>query len=123
LPTGQSCDATENRSQAINLRRAVERLRLKIAFQVRCDPRLPPPDWWHRAVGTASGAPKRSPLIAEVVALLLDVMNARGFSLRESAGDLNVSTAKLSRLIREIPGLLNHVNTERRARSLKTLGG
>lgn len=122
-PTGLSGDASEERSQAINLRRAVERLRLRIAFHVRCPPRVPPPTWWHQVVGTAGGLSRRDPLLAETAAILLDVMDARGFALRESASDLQLSTARLSRLLREIPGLLNHVNSQRRMRSLKTLGG
>lgn len=122
-PTGIAAEASEHRSQQVNVGRAIARLRLRIALQVRCPPPVPLSKPAVDAIQAAVGLSRRSPLLPEVAAIILDVMAARGYGVRDSATALGISTARLAKLLRDIPGLLNHVNGQRRQRSLKPLGG
>lgn len=122
-PTGLSVESSEHRSQRINLARALQRLQMRIALKVRCPPQRPLPGWWTDWVASGGVISRRSPMMPEIAALVLDVMEAEGYALGESAKAVGLSTARLAKLIRETPGMLNHVNSQRRKRLLRTLRG
>lgn len=124
-PTGVSAEADESRSQHENRARAVRRLRLAIAVQVR-DPldieAWEPPPGLALLVRVGSGpAVRREPRYALAVASVFDLLEAHGWSLADAARHLGVSTAALGRFVAEEELVFRAANTRRRALGLVPL--
>jgi hypothetical protein len=107
LPTGISVTATESRSQAENKLRAVRRLRLKMAAELREAvnlPRFEPPDWFLsiRRQNRIEASYKH-PLYAPTAGLILDLLQATGGNPAAVAINLGVSTTTVIRFLEEEP--------------------
>jgi hypothetical protein len=124
-PTGLIVIAEEDRSQHTNKAKAIKRLRMAIALQVRAPLPAPfaPPEEFKDCV-TATGrieVPRRNPAYPVVVATVLDVLAARAGQLREAATLLGLTTGQLSRFIVGDGKLLDAANRLRRGAGLKPL--
>lgn len=104
-PSGVTSQAEESRSLVENRRRAMRRLRERIAFRVRAPfdletPSLPPEFTVHRgAAGTISINP-RSPAYPIVAATCLDALAAADGSYAAAAKALAFTTSQLLRFLR-----------------------
>lgn len=125
-PTGISATAAESRSQAQNRRRAVERLRHRLALErrrnvdVHCFAR---PDWFVAALGGGSrlDLSPRSTEYLPVMGLVLDVLAAVEWSVSDAARLLETTTANLVEFLQADEKLWAHVNRARGAVGLKPL--
>ncbi|MDP6449422.1 MAG: peptide chain release factor-like protein [Lentisphaeria bacterium] len=105
--------ASEERSQHRNRARAVKRLRLQIALNLRRDPA---PSWdgpWK------PGARDRQ--YAEFVAHVFDALAATEYRVSDAAKLLEVSTGRLVRTLAADTTLWARVNQEREKRDMKPL--
>jgi RF-1 domain len=126
LPTGIAAIANEDRSQHVNKRRALRRLRLMIALEVRTrvDPESYAPSETIRAYITGGGTLR----IAEtnesypiVVSEVMDVLIACQLRISDTASIFGLSTAQLSDFFLRDPTVLREVNQQRQRSNLKTL--
>ncbi|MBN2560599.1 MAG: peptide chain release factor-like protein [Phycisphaerae bacterium] len=124
-PTGLIAVAEEERSQHANKAKAIRRLRMAIALNVR-EPIGA--SWESPAVFgqyvTKTGrieVSKRNPVYPAIVAVVLDVVAARNGRLREAAAKLEVGTAQLSRFVVSDGKVLDAVNRTRQAAGLRKL--
>ena len=113
-PTSLLTIGTEDRSQHVNKRRALRRMRRAIALDVRA--RVVPDEYrpsdLFRACVTATGRltiSQKDPRYCCVVAELLDVLQAVGASVRDAADMLSLSTAGLVKLAKGNPHLWKKV--------------
>lgn len=125
-PTGLSATGTEERSQHVNKRRALRRLRETMAVELRCPlDRL-----------TYKPSPALSPYItregsitvnrknhdfALVVAEVLDMIEACEHRMPEAAEYLGITTSKLIKFLQEWRRVWNYVNQSRAKLGLKPL--
>lgn len=125
-PTGLSIKATEDRSQHVNLRRAVRRLREAIALRVRTEFDLAD---YQMSECLQSCIQRDGKIVvghrdfryAPVVAELLDVFHAYGMGVRDTAHALDISTSQLSHFFHRNTKLFRQVNLMRKEAGLKTL--
>jgi hypothetical protein len=125
-PTGLAVTATEERSQHVNKRRGVRRLREAIAFQIRASI-----DVEHYEPSELLGSciardgqlrvGRRDTRYYPVVCELLDVLAACQSRVREAAKCVGVSTGSLTKFVRTDPKLWKRVNEMRAADGLKPL--
>jgi hypothetical protein len=127
-PTGVTGSAHEMRSQQQNRKAAVERLRQRLALELRSE--LPaqdkfPPAWFAVLVSTAGRLriSRRDPQYFSVVGLLIDVLTETNGSVSEAAGMLRISSSNLVDFLQRDPAVLSHVNQLRSVNGLKPLGG
>ncbi len=124
-PSGLMVIAEESRSQHENKAKAVQRLRMAIALQVReplgVDWR--PPEWLGDYVGegTAGRMSARNERYPEFVAVLLDALAAAGGGVREAAGLLGVSTGRFTKLVSLDGKVLAEANRIRHVAGLASL--
>lgn len=120
-PTGIVAEANERRSQEANRRVAVERLRTRLAVEVRTAAGAPTPLWKSRVRG---GRIDVSPAHADFPALLavaLDHLAACDFDTSAAAGTLEISATQLVKLLKKCPAAFALLNAERTKRGLKPL--
>jgi len=118
-PTGTVAAASERRRAEENRRRAIFRLRLRLALEVRRpwpEARTPSRLWRSRRVQAGRLAVRADhedfpALLAEA----LDAAEGHGADLAAAAGALGVSTSQLIKLLRKAPEALAEVNRQRRA--------
>jgi hypothetical protein len=118
-PTGLRVEASERRSQAENLSRAVFRLRLQLAVHVRTGALDVPSELWSRRVAGRRIAV--DPSHAEFPGLLAEALDALArceWSAAEAAQLLGVSSSQLVKLVRLEPQALAVVNAQRQQRGL-----
>jgi hypothetical protein len=128
VPTGLSVIAGESRSQSENRMRALRRLRMKIAVEIRrpIDPRgYEAPDWIDQVRGVAhrktpSTARRiqvsyRNPLHPQAIGLVLDLLSAQSGALADVAALLSFSTSSVVRLLHEEPQAWAEANRIRAA--------
>lgn len=126
LPTGVSATATERRSQHENRRAAVGRLRTAIAVGVRREVGVdegyePPPELRNVLPGGPNRLGPKHPDFSRGAQHLLDLLQAHGYSLADTARSLNLSTGQLSKLIESSPNLLSAANRMRTEAGLRPL--
>ena len=118
LPTGITVIAGESRSQAENKIRAVRRLKLRLAAEVRhpIDPRgFEPPPWFGQVTQLGRLAVShRNEHYACTAALVLDLLDACRGSVRDLAKLLGVSTSSVVKFLEAEPQLWAAANTIRR---------
>ncbi len=125
-PTGLSATASDSRSQATNKRRALQRLRCRIAIERRVafDPAVPSfPTWFlelTRAGRLVIGTRHADYLPA--MAIVLDVLAACGWSVSDAGKSLGFSTAALVRFLQADQKALAEVNRRRTDVGLNPLG-
>jgi hypothetical protein len=99
LATGIHVISGESRSQAENKLRAIRRLKLRLAAEVRhaIDPRgFEPPPWFASVVQAGRlAASHRHPQHARAAALILDLIESRRGSVGDAAKLLGVSTSSV----------------------------
>jgi hypothetical protein len=125
LPSGIRGEASERRSQAENHKVAVQRLRIKLALQVRSPPEVlaeaPSPLWQSRTQGrsitVSPGHSDFPPLLAEA----LDVIAACEFDCKAASEQLGCSPSQLIKLLKQEPEALLQVNEQRQQRNLHGL--
>lgn len=123
-PTGIEVKASESRSQEVNRRRAIRRLRLRLAIEWRTpldDERLVPPGayepsplWLSRV---RDGRIRVSPRHRDLPALLaeaLDVLDVHREDLARAAAALRVTPSQLLKLLAVEPAALAGLNRRRR---------
>jgi hypothetical protein len=119
LPTGIHVIAGESRSQVENKTRAVRRLRLKLAAEIR-EPidaaKFEPPDWFlsirHNRQIEAS---HRHPYYAPMAGLLLDLLKVLHGSPADVGIMLGVSTTEVVKFLEQEPHLweaANHIRAD-----------
>ena len=124
-PSGLIVIAEESRSQHENKARAVRRLRLAIALNVREPPsreaaRAGALTKYHTAAGRIEVSTRNADY-PPVVAAVLDEIAACVGRMHEAAANLGLSTAQLSRFVTGDGKMLDVVNHLRRAAGLKAL--
>lgn len=124
--TGLAVKATEDRSQQVNLRRAVRRLRQAIALQVRTtlDPESYVPSEEFQMCLDRDGrlaVSRRDRRYASVISELLDVLSACNMRVREAAKLLGISTGRIVKFIQKDTKLWGRVDEMRVAVGLKPL--
>jgi len=126
LPTGIAAIANEDRSQHVNKQRALRRLRILIALEVRAKLDLESYTPSER-IGLYI-TPRHSLRISEknnayplVLSELMDVICACRWRISEAAAKMNLSTAQLSEFVRRNPTVLREVNRQRSNANLKPL--
>jgi len=117
--TGITVIAGESRSQAQNKLRAVRRLKLRLAADIRhpIDPRyFEPPPWFARVTQLGRLAVShRNEHYARTAALVLDLLDARRGSVGDAAKLLGVSTSSLVKFLEAEPLLWSAANATRNA--------
>lgn len=108
VPTGIDVRAEDSRSQKSNRKRALDRLRVSIALLCRENP---------------SPTPLRGlkPTDPRQLAMVLDVLEAKDYSLADAARVLSASTGQLSRFLCAQGIVLEHVNRARSDRGMKPI--
>jgi hypothetical protein len=123
-PTDLSAEAGERRSQAENRRRALFRLRVKLALECRqsvAAKQAPSSLWQARCLrGRVSINPAHGDFPA-ILAEALDFVAGRDFDVRAAAAELGCTTSQLVKLLALEPRALAGVNAHRRLLGLKPL--
>ncbi len=122
-PTGIAAAATEKRSQEANRRRALFRLRIRLAVNHRTPAPYPRSLLWQERFrhGRVSVNPEHDDFPA-ILAEVLDVLAWNHFELAAAADQLSCTSSQLVKLLRAEPTGLAYVNTiriENGARPLK----
>lgn len=124
-PTGLSVTASESRSLAENKLRAMRRLRLKLASEVREPVDLltfEPPDWFLEICHNRQiEASHRHPLYAAVGGLALDLLEVLAGNPAAVAVNLAVTTTAIVRLLENEPQLWAAANRIRARHALAAL--
>jgi hypothetical protein len=118
-PTGLVAEASERRTQGENRERALFRLRLLMALEIRRPPAENPSDLWRSRV--RGGRIAINPAHDDFPALLaeaLDTLEMYGHDARAAAEALGCSATQLVGLLRDEPRALAMVNAHRAARDL-----
>lgn len=121
-PSGITVQSDDTRSQHQNRRRALARLRERIALTLRheIDPATwKPPESLARLLQGAVG--RNNPDYLPAVAALLDLFVAVGCSVRDAAQHLGIGTGALSRRLLADESLARAVNGLRAERGLRLL--
>lgn len=115
-PTGVSAEANERRSQIENLGKAIFRLRVNLALQVRIDRRQqdsPSPLWKsrcrNRRIQVATAHEDFPALLAEA----LDTVASFDADVKRAADGLGVTMSQLTRFLQQEPRALQSVNQRR----------
>jgi hypothetical protein len=126
VATGISAIANESRSQSVNRRRALERLRHRLVIQMRHPIDLEKfvrPKWFEGLlIGRRLDVGKRDERYLAVMNLVLDVFAASEGSISDTASALGITTANLVRFFRADEKLWAQVNEFRAGAGLKSLG-
>jgi RF-1 domain len=126
-PTGIAVIANESRSQHENKSRGLRRLRHQIALEIREPFQIgmtPLPIWITEVPPTRRlKISAKSENYLPAVALVLDILAAGGWSVRDAADSLGVTTAHLSSFLRDDEKLWAEVNHRREKTGLKKLVG
>lgn len=116
-PTGIHSEASERRSQEQNRQVAIQRLRVKLAIEVRTPPAAKVSDLWRsRAQGGKLDVNIEHIDFPAILAEALDTISAGDFELAGAAIRLGVSSSQLVKLLKLEPAALASVNRERQAR-------
>ena len=121
-PTGLTAEANERRSQRDNHRKALLRLRLVLATQIRFSAKpFPTPTWQdrcqQRALNVASDHRDFPALLAE----LLDILQHFQFDNSAAAAHLGCSTSQLVKLCKKHRPAFEWWNQQREERGLRRL--
>jgi hypothetical protein len=107
LPTRVVATAADSRSQHDNRKRALERLRLHLALEVRreFDGATELPEWWNEVIDSSGRLHlgRRAALFVPLMAFVFDVLEANGASLADTARQLQTNTGNLVELLADDP--------------------
>lgn len=125
-PTGLIVSAVEDRSQHVNMRRAIRRLRESIALNIRAEVAV---DKYRKSECLSSCinrdgqlvVGKRDPRYCFVVAEVLDVLNACDVRVRDTAQVLGISTGQVTHFFHKHTKVFRQVNHMRQSAGVKPL--
>jgi hypothetical protein len=123
-PTGISASASERRNQAENQRKAVFRLRVNLAVEIRrpVTPESHPTSLWQsRCSGGRIAINPRHRDFPSILAEALDVLAYNDWDMTASAKFLGCSATQLVKLLRNEPRALGRLNEERKKLGLGRL--
>jgi len=124
-PTGISVLASESRSQLENKGRAIRRLKLRLAIEIRhaIDPRgWEPPDWIRNVVQQGRlSLSHHNQHYARTAALVLDLLDSRKGSVGDVAKLLGVSTSSVVKFLEDEHQLWEAANSIRKISGQKPL--
>lgn len=122
-PTDVRAEANERRSQAENHREAVQRLRVRLAIEVRSAGASQAPSelWQSRTHGGKLAVNVTHEDFPALLAEALDAIAAADFDAAAAAAQLAVSTSQLVKFLKDEPAAFAHVNATRRQRGLHAL--
>ena len=116
LPTGVRAEASERRSQAENLSRALFRLRVKLALAIRTPPSDSPSELWQgRIAGRRLVVNPEHDDFPALLAEGLDMLAAHEWTPADAGPRLGVSGSQVVKLVKAEPDALSLVNAERRS--------
>ncbi len=121
-PTGISAEANEQRTQGENRQRALFRLRITLALEIRGTPGDNPTELWRGRC--RDGKLFINPAHDDFPAMLaeaLDVLNAFDFDPKRAAEFLGCSSSQLLGLLRDEPKAFALLNTKRSEKGLHSL--
>jgi hypothetical protein len=122
VPTSVVAEAGERRDQSVNLRRALFRLRVQLALDVRSTRSgVPSALWTSRCVGGRLSVGSRHDDFPRLLAEALDVIVQSNDDVRLSAEKLGCSPTQLVKLLAVDPRGLAWLNGRRANRGLKPL--
>jgi hypothetical protein len=116
--------AAEQRSQELNRREAIFRLRLLLAIRIRSRIRAtvePSQLWASRCRDSRIACNERHQDFPVLMAEALDAVNSKDFDVRKAAAALGCSPSQLIRFLSKSPEALTSVNSVRAARGLHRL--
>ena len=115
LPTGIKSEGNERRSQQQNRRMALQRLRTKLALQIRTEPASHPSQLWQQRVegGRISVNPAHDDFPA-LLAEALDFLHGLEHNVAAAAGSLGVTTSQLVKFLKLEPAVFTQVNELRK---------
>jgi hypothetical protein len=123
-PTGLTGQAAERRSQDLNRQQAIQRLRVRLAVEIREPAGLDQPasDLWHSRVrgGKLSVSAEHTDFPA-LLAEALDRLAAHDWDVAAAAQVLGISATQLVKLLRLEPAALAQLNAMRAAHGLRAL--
>ncbi|HEX6962165.1 MAG TPA: peptide chain release factor-like protein [Lacipirellula sp.] len=120
-PTSVRAEASERRSQAANLAKALFRLRIRLAIQLRTPPGKAPSELWiSRVAGNRIAVNPEHEDFPALLAEALDVLAAEQWSAPAAAAFLGISSSQLVRLLKLQPEALILLNGHRRKLGLPT---
>ncbi len=125
-PSGLSGLASELRSQALNRRRALARLRHRMAIEMRqpvnsADQAAPP---WLGQLIDADGRlaiPRNAERYLQALACVLDVLSAHEWSISRAAASFEINTANLVKFLAADTKAWAKVNQMRQSKGLRPL--
>jgi len=127
-PTGVSAQATERRSQEVNKRVALKRLRLALATDYRATVPIPKGLdevasrlWRERRKGDKIACNPKHRDYPTLLAEALDVVADSGWKPKKAAVRLGVTMSQILKLVREHPPAMLKLNEERAARKLSAM--
>jgi hypothetical protein len=118
-PTAISAHAAESRVLQENRRRALRRLRERIAIEMRSpfdleQPAVPPEFVAQRGAGGSLDVNPKNPNYPLVLATVLDAVAAAGGSYAAAARALGITTSQLARFMNSNPHAIRHLEERRR---------
>ena len=117
LPTGIIAEANERRTQGQNREAALNRLRLRLALEIRHPPaESPSPLWRSRCRGGRMVVSPQHDDFPAILAEALDGLAAAGDDSKLAASRLDISTTQYVNLLRDEPRALAALNERRAAR-------
>lgn len=123
LPMGVRAEANERRSQQENLAEAWQRLRVRLALEVRQPVKNSGPSalWRSRIVESAIAVNQGHEDYPALLAEALDMLAASDWDVFIASERLGVSRSQLTKFLRREPEAYLALNAERTARGLKRL--
>jgi hypothetical protein len=118
-PTGVRAEASERRSQAENMAKAVFRLQVKLALSERIAMTEPSPRWKSRVAEQRIAVSSEHADFPAILAEALDALAVADWSPAAAGEILGVSGSQLVKLLKLEPEALGLVNARRRERGLK----
>jgi hypothetical protein len=127
--SGVSAQAHESRSLEENRKRALHRLRERIAIEIRspfdlATPRLPSELVAQRGAKDTLSINRKNRAYPIVLATALDALKAAGGSYAKAARSLGITTSQLMRFLKDDPEVVRWLDEEaRRSTADRTTGG
>jgi hypothetical protein len=109
MPTGVRAEASERRSQAANHAQAVQRLRVRLALDVRTAPAAEPSAPWADRLAINPDHHDFPVLLADA----LDVLAANDWDVAAAAEFFQLSATQLVKLLKIEPAALAKLNRQR----------
>ncbi len=121
LPSGIKSEANERRSQELNRKEALKRLRVKLACNLRKyrkHPMIPSPLWNKHCHNKRLSISLSNSDYPSLLAEALDVIYQEALDLRKSSVLLNCSSSQLIKFLKQTPSCWSQLNQDRKEKGL-----